>query len=293
MKAFSTRLSLLTTIFLISNFTTADNNIASTADHKIAPISINNEAPLAMVYQKLEQAKVSYKQDDINAVRENLEAANNFLQNLEVANSAKIKNEASELATEIQTLLEKINLPSNKHENIIARMWYRSEALMEYEIQHLKKSWNDTSRINAAVKHLHGAKLHFNYAEFDLLRVHNPKKSQIEIDNTLSYLTKIEKLKIPNINDKLERVKKDIQTLLKIDERPEKEQAMIDTLKQASISIGKITPNMNPNIQTRSNKIINNINMLKDDIRLLDNRKKYDEILKELNQVEKMLRANK
>ncbi len=293
MKAFSTRLSLLTTIFLISNFTTADNNIASTANYKIAPISINNEAPLAMVYQKLEQAKVGYKQNDINAVRENLEAANNFLQKLEVANSAKIKNEASELATEIQTLLEKINLPSDKHENIIARMWYRSEALMEYEIQHLKKSWNDTSRTNAAVKHLHDAKLHFNYAEFDLLRVHNSKKSQIEIDNTLSYLTKIEKLKIPKINDKLELVKKDIQTLLKIDERSEKEQAVIDTLKQASISIEKITSNVNPNIQTRAEIIINNINMLKDDIRLLGNRKKYDEILKELNQVEKMLRANK
>lgn len=275
-------------MFFISNIATADNT-----DSHTAPVSIQSEHPLALAQQELEQAKESYNKNDIDAVQKNLEAATKLLQSLQTNSDEKTKSEAAKLAIDIQALLEKINHPSDQHEGVIARIWHRSTALVEHEVQHLGKSWSDTSRTNSALKHLDNAKLHFNYAEFDLFHIHDPEKVQTEITNTLTYVSKIEALDIPKINKKLESIKKDIQTLVKINKKPAKKQEIINALEMANIAINKASTSVNPKIQVRAKEIVKSINNLKADIEFLEDRKQYDAILKEFDQVNSMLRSKK
>jgi hypothetical protein len=273
----------LVIVFFVSGNAFSENSAPLQNTSKSHSVSLEANHPLAMAHQQLEQAHVHYQKGEIDKVKINLDAAGKWLQ------GHQTNSEATELASEIKQLQEQINHPSDEHEGAISRLWHRSSALVVREIEHATKSWNDSTTANKTLKHLLDARLHFNHAEHELFRSHNIEKARYEIDNTLVYLDKANKVAIPRVRKKITSLKKDIEQLPTNNTNAAEIQTIIQALQAAGISVVKASHSVSPEIHARSKKIAKEISNLKKDIFLLEKRQQYDSVMKRLHQLDKLL----
>lgn len=279
----------LVSLFFVSSNAFSDNTVTSQTASKAHSISVEAKHPLAMAHQQLEQARQQYSKGDVEAVRKSLEAANKLLQDPKMSKDTKTINEVTELAKEIQQLQASINHPSDEHESAITRLWHRSSALVEREIEHVKKSWKDSSTANTTLKHLLDARLHFSYAENELFRSHNVEKANEELNKTVAYLDKADEVAIPRVREKIASLKKDIQQLPTSHINTDDEREIIQALEAASTSIDKASHSVSLEIQARSQKIAVEIRNLKKEVPLLERRHQYDSIMKRLRKLDEIL----
>jgi len=249
------------------------------------PVSVEANHPLAMAHQKLDHAKESYSKGDIDAVRQDLDAASKWLQDPELSHNTKAKDEAATLANDIQALQEEISHPSDEHEGAIARIWHRTTALVEHEIQHVKKSWSDTSTANKTMKHLLDAKLHFTYAEHDLFVAHNRDKANKEIRRTLIFLDEAEKVAIPHIKEQIATLKNDMQTLENSRIYESEQEKIMNVLMEASKSIQEVSQGVALPVQSKLQTLATEIGSLKNEIGTLESRQQYNAILEKFRKL--------
>ncbi len=255
-------------------------------------ISVESNHPLAEAQQELEQAHTNYNKGDIEAVQQNLKASKKWLQSAEISKDSKTKNEAAGLAEEIQQLQEMLNHPSDKHQGTLTRLWHRSGALLGREIQHLSKSWSDTTTTNKTMSSLLNARLHFIYAEHELFNSHNAKKANIEINKTITYLDEAKNIATPRGREKIATLKDDILKLQGKHANATKQYSIIHTLEAAKISLEKARYSKNPEIQARINAILVEIKNLSTDVPMLKKRQQYDSIIKRLSRLDELLSDN-
>ena len=272
-------------VFLVtSNAVSEDIGSAQSASSPL-PVSIEANHPLAMAHQTLEHAKKSYNKGDIGAVQQDLDAARKWLQDPGLSNNTKAKDEAITLANEIEALQKEISHPSDEHEGTIARIWHRTTALVEHEIQHVRKSWTDTSTANKTMKHLLDAKLHFTYAEHDLFVAHNSEKANKEISRTITYLDDAEKVAIPRIQEQIAALKNDMQTLANSRIYASEQERIINVLTQASNSIQKVSQGVASPVQSKLQTLVTEIGDLKNKIGTLESRQQYNAIIEKLRKL--------
>jgi hypothetical protein len=287
MKTIRTRSILLTTtftiVFFISGNAVSEKPASPQTTSQPHSISIEANHPLAMAHQQLDQAREQYKKGKMDTVKINLEAASKWLQGHQ-----ENKN-AIELLREIKQLQAQINHPSDEYKNAISRLWHRSSALVVREVAHVTQRWHDSSVANKTLKHLIDARMRFNYAEHDLFINHNPKKARYELDNTLAYLDKANKIAPAPVREKITALKKDIQQLPTNKTNAAEIQTIIQALEAAGVSVEQASHSINPEIQHRSKKIAENLSHLKNDIFLLEKRQQYDAVMKNLQQLDKLL----
>jgi hypothetical protein len=272
-------------VFLVtSNAVSEDIGSAQSASSPL-PVSIEANHPLAMAHQTLEHAKKSYNKGDIGAVQQDLDAASKWLQDPGLSNNTKAKDEAITLANEIEALQKEVSRPSDEHEGTIARIWHRTTALVEHEIQHVRKSWTDTSTANKTMKHLLDAKLHFTYAEHDLFVAHNRDKANKEISRTITYLDDAEKVAIPRIQEQIAALKNDMQTLANSRIYASEQERIINVLTQASNSIQKVSQGVASPVQSKLQTLVTEIGDLKNKIGTLESRQQYNAIIEKLRKL--------
>ena len=219
-------------------------------------------------------------------MQKELNAAGKWLQQPGLSDNTKTKDEAAALVQEIQELQQKISHPSDQHEGAIARIWHRSSALVNHEIQHMTKSWSDVSTANKTIKYLLNAKLHFNYAEHDLFADHDSDNANKELSYTITYLDEADKVAIPRIRQQISVIKKDIQALASSHANAHEQQDIINALDMASASIHQASHRAVPLIQARLKSLAAEIGSLKSDIGMLEHRQQYDVILEKLRKLE-------
>ena len=271
----------LTVLFFVSGQAVSENSVS--ASHSV---SVESNHPLAMAHQELKQAHENFKKGDIDRVQKELNAAGKWLQQPGLSDNAKTKDESAALVKEIQALQQKISHPSDQHEGAIARIWHRSSALVNHEIQHMTKSWSDVSTANKTIKYLLNAKLHFNYAEHDLFADHDSGNANKELSYTITYLDEADKVAIPRIRQQIAVIKKDIQALASSHANAHEQQDIINALDMASASIQQASHSAAPLIQARLKSLATEIGSLKSDIGMLEHRQQYDAILEKLRKLE-------
>jgi hypothetical protein len=278
---------LLTTtlviVFFISGNVASEDQAPSQVTLKTHPVSLEANHPLAIAHQQLDQAREDYQKGEIDKVKVSLEGARKGLQDHQ-------KNkEAAELSNEIKQLQEKIKHPSDEHENAISRLWHRSSALLVREVEQVTKRWSDSSTANETLKYLIDARMRFSYAEHDLFIKHNSEKARYEIDSTLASLDKANKIASPRVREKITALKQDIQQLPTNQTNASETKIILQALQVAGISIDQASHSVSSEIQTRSKKIAEDISNLKEDIFLLEKRQQYDSVMKNLQQLDKLL----
>ncbi|RUM94359.1 MAG: hypothetical protein DSZ28_03605 [Thiothrix sp.] len=283
-------LILLTIAFAIlfsisSNAVSDDNSGSAQMVSTPSPVSVEANHPLAMAHQKLDHAKENYSKGDIDAVQQDLEAASKWLKDPRLSNNTKAKDEAVILANEIQALQEEISHPSDEHEGTIARIWHRTTALVQHEIQHVKKSWSDTSTANKTMKHLLDAKLHFTYAEHDLFVAHNREKANKEISRTIIFLDEAEKVAIPRIREQIATIKNDMQILTDSRIYASEQEKIMSVLMDASQSIQEVSQGVALPVQSKLQTLAIEIGSLKNEIGTLESRQQYNAILEKFRKL--------
>jgi hypothetical protein len=273
----------LALVCLISGNAVSENLASPQTTAKPHSVSIEANHPLAMAHKQLDQAREHYKKGEMDKVKTNLQAAGRWLQ------GHQKNKEAIELLGEIKQLQEQINHPSDEHEGAISRLWHRSSVLVVREVAHVTKRWNDSSTANETLKHLIDARMRFSYAEHDLFIDHNATKARYELDSTLAYLDKASHVATSRIREKIIALKKDIQQLPTNKTNAAEIQTIIQALKMAGVSVEQASHSVSPEIQARSKKIAKNISNLKKDIFLLEKRQQYDVVMKNLQQLDKLL----
>lgn len=271
----------LTVLFFVSGQAVSENS--ASASHSV---SIESNHPLAMAHQELKNAHEDFNKGDIDAVQEELNAASKWLQTPGLSDNTKTKDEAAALVREIEELQQEISRPSNEHEGALARIWHRSSALVEHEIQHMTKSWSDLSTANKTLKYLHNAKLHFNYAEHDLFADHDSGDANKELSYTLTYLDEADKVAAPRIRQQIASIKMDIQALANSHADAHEQQNIINALDIASKSIVQASQYAVPLIQERLEMLATEIGILKNDIGMLEHRQQYEVIMGKLRELE-------
>ena len=272
-------------ILFVSSDAVADNIGPAQSASNPLPVSVEANHPLAMAHQKLDHAKEKYSQGDIGAVQQDLDTASNWLQDPGLSDNTKAKNEAATLANDIQALQEIISHPSDEHEGAIARIWHRTTALVEHEIQHVKKSWADISTANKTMKHLLDAKLHFTYAEHDLFVAHNREKADKEISRTVTYLDEAEKVAIPRIREQIATLKNDMQILANSRIYASEQERIMSVLTKASISIEKVSQGVALPVQSKLQTLVTEIENLTNEIGALESRQQYNAIIEKLRKL--------
>jgi hypothetical protein len=281
--------SLFFLFFFISGKAVSENKTSPQTIPTPNSVSVEKNHPLAMAHQQIEQANKDYNNGDMDAVQKDLNAASKWLQNPELSKNIKTKEEAIKLHQEIQALQEKINHAPEEHEGIISRLWHRSTALIEHEIQHASKDWNDRSIANQTLKYLIDARLHFHYAEHDLFISHDIENASAEIKDTISYLDEASNVAPAKVKEQIVAIKKEIQTLANNSSRVPEQQKIIRSLDTANAAILEASQGVSPAILPRLKSISQNINNLKSELNSLENKQHYDEIMDKLHKLDQEL----
>jgi hypothetical protein len=271
----------LTVLFFVTGQAVSENS--ASASHSV---SVESNHPLAMAHQELKRAYENFNEGDIDTVQKELNAASKWLQQPGLSDNAKTKDESAALVREIHELQQKISHPSSEHEGAIARIWHRSSALVEHEIQHMTKSWSDVSTANKTIKYLLNAKLHLNYAEHDLFTDHDSGNANKELSYTITYLDEADKVAIPRVRQQISVIKKDIQALANSHANAHDQQNILNALDMASASIHQASQSAVPLIQARLKSLATEIGSLKNDIAMLEHKQQYDAILEKLRKLE-------
>ena len=279
----------LTLALFNTNEAVSENTTLSQTNSTSHPVSVEANHPLAMAHQKLEQAYDDYKEGNIDAVQNDLNAASKWLQDPEIGNNTITRDEAAKLADEIQSLQQKIKHPSDKHEAALTRIWHRTSALVRYEIQQMERSWSENSTANKTLKHLLGAKLHLNYAEHELFDSHETEKANRDLNKAITYLDDAYNIATPGVREKIASIKKDMQMLANSHISTSEQQEVFDALDTASASLKDISQSVAPLIQARLKIITTEIENLKGRIGILERQQQYDTILKRIRKLTREL----
>jgi hypothetical protein len=219
-----------------------------------------------------------------------LKSANKWLQDTAVSQNAKTKEEAAILIKEIELFQQRLNQPAEENEGAIARLYHRSTALVEREVQHALKNWDEASTANATLKQLVDARLHFHYAEHELFVSHDAKGTTKELTKTIAYLDRANITALPHVKQKIVAVKTEIQKLAgsnsndaDIDAGQQKITQALDTAQAAlqQASEGVTTSEIKNKLKT----ITNELKSLKKEISSLENKQHYHEIMNALTQL--------
>ena len=100
---------------------------------------------------------------------------------------------------------------TDENESTLSRLWHRSTALVEHELQSMKQQWNEASSASESYKYILDARLHFDYAEHELFVSHDNENAKEEIKLTLSYLEEAKKVANPSAVNKIDQIQQDIK----------------------------------------------------------------------------------
>ncbi len=287
---FTALIALLGTAFFISTNVFSEDPVKAEATPSTHKVSVAANHPLAMAHQELKNAHDHFGQQDLDAVHKDLTAANKWLQDSAISQNEKMKEEAAILMKEIALFQQRIDQPAEEKEGVLARLYHRSTALVQRQVQHSMKNFDKASAANTTLKQLIDTRLHFHYAEHDLFVSHDAEGAGKELIKTIEYLDKANETALPAVQQKLAVIKKEIQTLAtnhaNANANVAEQQKIIQALETAHTALKQASEGVtNAEIQTRISAITLTITRLKKDVSNLENKQHYHEIMKQLNQL--------
>jgi len=245
----------------------------------------DENAYMEVARTQLGLALENYSKGDIDASKENLEHASNWLHmSLEHTQSNIVREESKQLAKQIEKYRLELNLASEKH--VIARFWHKTTSLIKREAEHLIHSYKEQSVRNRMLKHILDAKMHFITAEHDLFISHNSDEAKIELEKSLAYLAKIDSSELPDIGNIVSRLSVGINQLISLltqSENTWKQNDMIHALLKAATSLDEAKSVATPAASMKIDAIQNSIADLRKETLQASIKGKYDAIYSEFN----------
>ncbi len=251
--------------------------------------SIQTKYPVSMAQQSLEYAKQNYKQGDIESVKKKLQEAKKWLVDSQSSENAKSNMEAIKLANEITKLEKQLNGTTYQNESMLSRLWHRSTALVEHELQLVKKHWNEASSASESYKYILDARLHFDYAEHELFVSHDNANAEEEIKLTLNYLEQAKIVANPSAINKIDQIQKEIGTLNNFQPDQAEKQKLSVLLESAAESLQQARKSTGPLMDSELENISRQIATLKNNLGNLLSREKHQIIMGKLTQLDKDL----
>ena len=284
---------ILFSIFLLLNLgvssVSADQMAGLEENSQNGDAVIQTKHPISKAQQSLEHAQQNYKQGDIESVKQNLQEAKKWLENSQTSENAKSNMEAKKLASEIAELEEQLSGSTDQNESTLSRLWHRSTALVEHELESMKKHWNEASSASESYKYILDARLHFDYAEHELFVSHDSENAEEEIKQTLSYLEEAKKVANPSAINKIDQIQKEIATLNGMQPDKAKKQKLNVLLKSAAKNLQQARKGSGPLMDSELKKIAKQIEALTRNLDDLLSREQYQIIMSKLTQIDKDL----
>jgi hypothetical protein len=267
----------------------AEQTTTIEANKQSAEVSAETRHPMLLAQKNLEQAQKNFKLGDIEAVKQNLQEAKIWLENSQSSKNAKSNEEAKKLANEIAGLEKQLSNSTDQNESTLSRLWHRSTALVEHELQLVSKHWSEASIANQAYKHILDARLHFNYAEHELFVSHDSENARHEIKQTLDYLEKAKKAANPAVSKQIELIHNEIDALsnTQIDQTEKQKLAM--SLDSARKTLEQASKNSGPLIESEIKTIGGQIEKLKSNLDDLLSRQHFQSIMSQLHKLDSEL----
>ena len=219
---------------------------------------------------KLGYAFDAYRKGDIDTTRVNLKAATEWLHKAEQSSSSETaRDEASNLAAEIEKFKVKLNDASEKEENSLARFWHRATSIMKRETDQLINDYIELSISEKTLKPLLDAKMHLFTAEHDLFVSHDAEDAGEELGDTLEYLVEASQIARPAIQQRIISLSGDIKFLrekLSTTKEIWINDSVINSLDKAIDSLADASESVSPKVKLRIELINADIRALRLDI---------------------------
>lgn len=251
--------------------------------------SASNENYLNKARLKLGNAFDNYRKGDMLATKKNLNDAAEWL-NKAAQNSSteKARDDARQLATEIDKFKETVNAASAPQENDLARFWHRTTSIIIREADQLVHSYVTLSTDSKTLKYLLDAKTHLFTAEHDLFVSHEATDAAEELDKVISYLKEAAQVSRPAIKNKITELNKDIQFLKKNIETKKgawKNDSVIHALDKAAKNLTDASKNASPTVKLKIDMLETNIHELRQYVETNNVKNNYDASMAKLKNI--------
>ncbi|WP_299875032.1 hypothetical protein [uncultured Cocleimonas sp.] len=284
---------LIFSIFLLVILGCASVSAEQKTNQEANSLSIDASSPvshpISKAQQSLEQAQQHYQQGDLESVKQNLQEAKKWLDSSQIGKNAKSNSEAKKLSAEIAELEMQLSNATDENESTLSRLWHRSTALVEHELQSMKEQWNEASSASESYKYILDARLHFDYAEHELFVSHDNENAKEEIKLTLSYLEEAKKVANPSAVNKIHQLQKEIGALNNSKPDQAGKQKLSNLLKKAGEKLQQARKGSGPLLNSELDKIGKQIGALTSNLDNLLSREQYQIIMSELTQIDKDL----
>ena len=267
----------------------ADQNTSLEANSQNDDTAVQAKYPISKAQQSLERAQQNYKQDDLESVKQNLQEAKKWLESSQISENAKSNSEAKKLASEIAELENQLSGSTDENESTLSRLWHRSTALVEHELQSVNKRWTEASSANESYKYILDARLHFDYAEHELFVSQDSENAKEEIKLALDYLEEAKKVANPSAVNKIDQLQKEIGTLINSKPAQAEKQKLTDLLNLAGDNLQQARKGSGPLMDSELEKIGNQIEGLISNLDNLLSREQYQIIMSKLIKIDKDL----
>jgi len=274
---------------LVFTAVSADQNTSLEVNSKNDDAVIQLKYPISKAQQSLEHAQQNYKQGDLVSVKQNLQEAKKWLESSQISENTKRNSEAKKLASEIVELENQLSGSTDENESTLSRLWHRSTALVEHELQSVNKRWNEASSASESYKYILDARLHFDYAEHELFVSHDNENAKEEIKLTLDYLEQAKQVANPSAVNKIDQLQKEIGVLNNRKPDQVEKQKLADLLILAAENLQQARKGSGPLMDSELEKIGKQIEALTSNLDNLLSREKYQIIMTKLIQIDKDL----
>ena len=250
---------------------------------------VDTNNPIAIAHQQIRNARDLHSDGEIALVQAALKKARESLQDETIEKDSKTREEVEKLIAEIQRLETAMVDSEGTHEGTISRLWHRSRALVGREVERLSRSWKENNNANMTLKHMIDARLHFFYAEHELLVSHNKEKIQSELDKTVAYLNDAGRVATPGVRQQIMEIRQDILSLSESQTEIAREEQILQALDQARQAIDLVSHSVSDELQIKSQQIVTAIAELSKDVMTFEKKQKYNGIMKRMQDLDQLI----
>jgi len=281
-------LKKLTSLILATTITVSTSQALAVED---TDENSRDRAGAAIAENPLEEARISlgrafdeYSNGDTDSARRYLgQATESLSKAAKASNTEKAKQEAHELAQEIDEFSQKLDTEADGQESDLSRYWHRVTSIIKRETDQLIHGYTELYNIDITMRHLLDAKMHFFNAEHDLFSSHDVEEAIDELDKTLIYLDKASQDAKPPIKGKIDSLSEDVKLLrdnTKISKIAWRDENLIHELDEVLNKLEGIEGDFSPVVQMHLKQIKADIHTLRADVARYTLQDQYDSIMK-------------
>jgi len=250
-------------------------------------VEAGGSVPLEQARTKLATAAERYGAGDIESARQLLREASDLLQRAGASmTSAKAREQAAELSSEIHSLNERLEHDSQGQEGNLSRLWHKASAIIKREAEELIHGYVELSVAERTLKPLLDAKMHLYLAEHDLFVAHDVDKARHELDKASKYLATAEQSAPGPVRAEIDALQTDVQALAaETKEGAWGRDSVIQSLNAASTALTEAAKLASPPVRLQIESIRSDVHAVGTDIARRNQRADYERAMMSLESI--------